>query len=202
MRATGKQKKADTDGQEQQTKKPRKIKRVYSKVDKLPKELRHEIEEMLLTRTATYAEISDYVASQGHSLSASSVARYAKRYAETVSMLEISQENLRMITGEIEKHPEVDGTEALIRMMTSAVMNALARIEQSELDALEIKDLLQQTTSLIRTASNKRRTDAQIKDIKDEAITEYIGHLSATIAEEKPELYAELLEFLESKRGE
>ena len=117
-------------------------------------------------------------------------------------MLEISQENLRMITEEMEKHPELDGTEALIRMMTSAVMNALAKIEQSELDALEIKDLLQQTTSLIRTASNKRRTDAQIKDIKDAAITEYIGHLSATIAEEKPELYAELLEFLESKRNE
>ena len=140
--------------------------------------------------------------SQGYSLSSSSVARYAKRYAETVSMLEISQENLRMITEEMEKHPELDGTEALIRMMTSAVMNALAKIEQSELDALEIKDLLQQTTSLIRTASNKRRTDAQIKDIKDAAITEYIGHLSATIAEEKPALYAELLEFLESKRNE
>lgn len=186
----------------EETAKPRKIKRVYSKVDKLPKELRREIEEMLQSHTATYAEIAEYITDRGHSLSPSSVARYAKRYAETIKMLEISQENLRMINNEIEKHPEVDGTEALIRMMTSAVMNALARIEQEELDALEIKDLLKQTTSLIRTASYKKRTDVQNKDVKDEAITEYIAHLSATIAEERPELYAELLEYLESKRGE
>lgn len=198
MRATSKAKKSEA---EEETKK-RKIHRVYSKVDKLPKELRHEIEEMLQSHTATYAEIAEYVTEQGYSLSSSSVARYAARYAETVKMLEISQENLRMITNEIEKHPEVDGTEALIRMMTSAVMNALVRIEQEELDALEIKDLLKQTTSLIRTASYKKRTDVQNKDVKDEAISEYIAHLSATIAEERPELYAELLEYLESKRGE
>lgn len=187
---------------DEKNQKKRKIKRVYSKVDKLPKELRHELEDMLQGNAATYAEIADYITERGYALSSSSVARYAKRYAETVKMLEISQENLRMINNEIEKHPEVDGTEALIRMMTSAVMNALARIEQEELDALEIKDLLKQTTSLIRTASYKKRTDVQNKDVKNEAITEYISHLSATIADERPELYAELVEYLESKRGD
>lgn len=145
---------------------------------------------------------SAYVTEQGYSLSSSSVARYAKRYAETVKMLEISQENLRMINSEIEKHPDVDSTEVLVRMMSSSVANALARIEQEELDALEIKDLLKQTINIIRAASYKKRTDTQTKDIKDEAISEYIAHLSATIAEERPELYAELLEYLESKRGE
>ena len=67
---------------------------------------------MLLTGV-TYREIVDFLRAQGVSLSRMAVCTYAKKFLATTQMLRIAQDNCRMLTDELDKHPGLDTTEAV-----------------------------------------------------------------------------------------
>lgn len=182
-------------------KKKRRTKRAHSIIDELPKELREEVEELIAGNAATYAEITDYLISKGVQISSSSVARYAKKYIEELEILKISQENLRMINKEIEKHPELDTAEGLMRIASGAMLGSVADIAPEEFDEMSPAEKIKLTTGLIRASAYKRRVENQNQDTGDKAIEVYIAHLNNVIAAEAPELYAQLVEFLKSKKG-
>lgn len=88
--------------------------RKHSKIDALPPELKAAVEQMLLT-DATYSEIVDFLKSKGVGLSVASVCRYAQNYSANVQMLSMAQENFRRMMDELERYPDLDTTEAIIR---------------------------------------------------------------------------------------
>ena len=182
------------------TGKKRKIKRAHGIIDELPQELRTEVEELIAGGAATYAEITDYLVEKGVSISPSSVARFAKRYLEELEMLKISQANIQMINREIAKHPEMDTAEGLMRIASGALLGSIANITPENLDDMSPEDKIKLTTSLIRASAYKRRVETQNKDAGDNAIDVYIAHLNNVMAAEAPELYSQLVEFLNSKK--
>lgn len=90
--------------------------RKHSKIDKLPPEMKATVEEMILDGSATYTEIVDYLQEHGYSLSVSSVCRYAQGYVENLQTLQIAQANFRNMLDELERYPDLDTTEALVRV--------------------------------------------------------------------------------------
>ena len=100
--------------------------RKHSKIDALPPEMKATVEEMILDGSATYSEIVDYLQEHGYSLSVSSVCRYAQGYVENMQTLQIAQQNFRNMMEELDRYPDLDTTEALVRIASQNLMSSLA----------------------------------------------------------------------------
>ena len=77
------------------------------KIDRLDQQTKDEVEQMLLSGV-TYREIVEYLKAKGVELSRMAVCTYAKRFLATTQMLHIAQENFRMLTDELDRHPNLD----------------------------------------------------------------------------------------------
>lgn len=99
--------------------------RKHSKIDTLPPEMKATVEEMIMDGSATYSDIVTYLEQQGYSLSVSSVCRYAQGYVENLQTLQIAQANFRNMLDELERYPDLDTTEALVRVASQNLMTAL-----------------------------------------------------------------------------
>ena len=97
-------------------------------VDRLDPQTKDEVEQMLLSGS-TYREIVNYLKSKGVELSRMAVCTYAKKFLATVQMLHIAQENFRMLTDELDRHPGLDTTEAIIQIMSNSILNTLANAQ-------------------------------------------------------------------------
>lgn len=181
--------------------KKRKITRRHSKIDMLPEETRLFVEGMIRDRAATYAEIVDYLKSEDISISPQSVGRYAQRYMQNLRMLEISQDNFRLIAEELNKYPELDTTEAIIRLMSNNIFNALTSVSQEDFEKMDVVDLLKQTNSLVKTAAYKKRTDTQNRDLFEQGLEQVKGLVFDAMSRENPELYKQVVTFLNEKKS-
>jgi len=70
-------------------------KRSHGKIDRLPYELRRDVEKRLI-KGDTYAEISKYLKTVGHDIDPCSIQRYGRPYLERFKTMEdrITYENM------------------------------------------------------------------------------------------------------------
>ncbi|MCB7236941.1 phage protein Gp27 family protein, partial [Enterocloster bolteae] len=101
-----------------------KKRRSIGKVDRLPPELKDTVEQMLLTGS-TYKEIVAFLKENGEEMSQMAICTYAKKYLATVEMINVAQSNFSMLMDEMNRYPDLDTSEALIRLASHHVMNAL-----------------------------------------------------------------------------
>lgn len=109
----------------------RKRNRSAGKIDAIPEELRNTVEQMLLSGQS-YREIVEFLSQNNVTVSQMSVCRYAAKYLASVEMLKMSQENMRMIMEELDKYPNLDATEAILRVASQNVFNAISAVDQDE----------------------------------------------------------------------
>ena len=150
--------------------------RACGKIDKLPADLKDTVDQMLVSGQ-TYREIVSYLAENGEQLSQAAVSRYASRFLANAQQLRIAQENFRMILTETERYPELDPAEAILRMASQKVFDAIA-----------------QATALARAVAYKRKTDIDVKSDKQIALEENQSLLYETIKKSNPRLYYELMD--------
>lgn len=91
--------------------------RSTGKVDRLPPELKDTVEQMLLTG-CTYKEIVTFLKENGEEMSQMAICTYAKKYLATVEMITVAQSNFSMLMDEMNRYPDLDTSEALIRLAT------------------------------------------------------------------------------------
>ena len=101
--------------------------RKHSKIDALDPALRETVEQMLLSGS-TYSEIVDFLGANGVGISVASVCRYARAYQAEVQMLNMAQENFRRMMDELDKYPDLDTTEAIIRLTSQNLLLSLIHI--------------------------------------------------------------------------
>ena len=89
--------------------------RSTGKVDRLPPELKDTVEQMLLTG-CTYKEIVAFLKENGEEMSQMAICTYAKKYLATVEMINVAQSNFSMLMDEMNRYPDLDTSEALIRL--------------------------------------------------------------------------------------
>lgn len=171
--------------------------RAVGKIDKLPPNLKDTVDQMLISGQ-TYREIVSYLADNGEILSQAAVSRYAQRFLASAQQLRIAQENFRMILTETERYPDLDPAEAVLRLATQKVFDALAALDESELDSISADKLLRQATALSRAVVYKKKSDTQVKSDRQIALEENQSLLYDTIKKNNPRLYNELMEEINS----
>lgn len=178
-----------------------KRKRSVGKIDRLPLDLKGTVEQMLLTGH-TYKEIVNFLKDNGEELSQMAVCTYAKRYLATVEMVNIAQNNFSMLMDEMQKYPDLDTSEALIRLTSHHVINALTSLSEEQLKDVPVDKLIRETNSLIRAASYKKRIEVQNQENFEAGLDAVKALVFEAMAKEKPELYKQVNEFLIAKKNE
>ncbi|MDL2327489.1 DUF3486 family protein [Ruminococcaceae bacterium OttesenSCG-928-A11] len=173
--------------------------RKHGKINKLPADVRDAVEQMLLA-DYTYAEIVDYLAESGYTLSQSSVCRYAKGFHANLQMLSIAQENMRSLTEMVDRYPGLDYSEAILRLSGQNILNSFAEMEPERWKEIDPEALVRQANSLVRVASYKKDIDIKsstAQEIGYDAMKEVIF---STMAKENPKLYKEVSAFLKDQK--
>lgn len=176
-------------------------KQIAGKVDKLPSHLRDTVEQMLLVK-APYREIVEFLKENGEQMSQMAVSTYAKRFLATVQMTNIAQSNFSMLLEEINKYPNLDVGEAMIRLASHHVVSALTSLDEEQLKDMPVDKLIKETTGLIRAAAYKKRIDIQNQDITETGLDAVKGLVFEAMAKERPELYQQVNAFLIAKKQE
>lgn len=116
-------------------------KRSTGEIDRLPDPLKDTVEQMLLGGNS-YREIVNYLQENEVKLSQMSVCRYAKKYLATVEMIRLSQENFSMMNEVMAKYPDLDKTEAILRIACQNVFNAISSMPSEEWEGMKPDKLL------------------------------------------------------------
>lgn len=170
-------------------------------IDNLPEELKYTVEQMLLTNR-TYREVVEYLAENGVKLSQMAVCRYAGRYLATVEQMKMAQENMRMIMEELNKYPDLDTGEAILRLASQNVFQAISAVPEEDWEGIDPQQLLKEATGLIRAASYKRRVDTQLRSDREAALEATQGLLAEVLARKHPELYEQVVRAISAERRE
>lgn len=173
--------------------------RASSEIGKLPIHLKDTVEQMLLAGT-TYPEIVKYLAENEVQLSAMSVCRYARKYLATVQQLKMAQENMKMLMVEMEKYPNLDTAEAILRVASQNVFEAINAMPQEQWQGIDPEKLLRQATGLVRAAGSKRRIDTQLKTDKETALEANQALLFDVLAKSHPALYEQVVAVIHSEK--
>lgn len=175
--------------------------RSIGKIDKLTPELKETVEQMLLTGS-TYKEIVCFLKDNGEELSQMAVCNYARKYLATVEMVNVAQQNFTMLMDEMNKFPDLDTSEALIRLASHHVMNALTSMDENDLKDVSPEKLIKETNGLIRAAAYKKRIEVQNKESLDAGLDAVKSLIFEVMAKEQPDLYKQVNEFLTTKKQE
>lgn len=173
--------------------------RRIGKVDKLHPELKGAVEQMLMTG-ATYKEIVGFLKENGEEMSQMAICTYAKRYLATVEMLNVAQTNFNNLMDEMNKYPDLDAAEALIRLSSHHVLNALSSLSDEDLKDVPVDKLIRESNALVRAASYKKRVQLQNQEDYDKALDAVKATVFELMKKERPELYKQVNEFLSAKK--
>ena len=171
--------------------------RSIGKVDRLPPELKDTVEQMLLTGS-TYKEIVTFLKENGEEMSQIAICTYAKKYLATVEMINVAQ----MLMDEMNRYPDLDTSEALIRLSSHHVMNALTNIDEEQMKDVPIEKLIKETNGLIRAAAYKKRIEVQNRDNYEAGLEAVKSLVFEAMAKDNPELYKQVSAYLNKKKSE
>lgn len=169
------------------------------KVDKLPPPIKNTVEQMLLSGS-TYKEIVEFLAIEGEPMSQMAISKYARKFQATVEMMQVANNNFKILAEQIDKMPNVDMGEALLRISSLHVMNALSGLKEEDFKEVNPIDLINKSSGLVRATAYKKRIDVQNQEVFDNGVDAVKGMLFEMIAKEDPTLYKKLSDFLETKK--
>lgn len=173
--------------------------RATGKIDKLNPALKDTVDQMLLSGQ-TYREIVSYLAENNEPITQASVCRYAQRFLANANQLRIAQENFRMILTEIERYPNLDPAEAILRLSSQKVFDAVAQLSDEAWTEIDADKLISQATALARATAYKRKIDMDVKSDEEIALESNQTLLYENLKRDNPKLYNELLEEIKRQR--
>lgn len=179
----------------------RKGRRASGTIDKLQPEMRDTVDQMLLAGDS-YREIVEYLEAHEVQLSQMSVCRYARKFLANAEQLKMAQENMRMVMTEMERYPNLDTTEAILRVASNNVFNALSSAPPEVWEEVSPAKLLKEANSLIRAAGYKRKVDRTLQTDTVKALEANQSLLYDVLASKHPELYKQLMDVIAAEKAE
>jgi hypothetical protein len=164
--------------------KQRTRKRISSKIDELPEELRLKVDVMLADTSNTYAYISEFLGSEGYKVSKSSVGRYATRTNTATQRLLEAQAQTEKLIQVVKDNPEADYTEAAIIMMMNGLVDKVAMAEE-EFSEMPLDKAGRLIASLSRTKVYKDRVRQDMKKKADLAFKQMEDEIMAVIKNDR-----------------
>ena len=158
------------------------------------------MQQMLLDGD-TYSEVIAYLQTQGVSISLASVCRYAQAYLAEHEALMLANANLQRMMEEVSKYPDLDTTEAIIRIVSHNLLNVLSNTSEEDWQEIDLSKLLKETNALVRASAYKKRIALQNQDALDTGLDAVKGLVFAELAKERPDLYRQLAEYVDGKKA-
>lgn len=178
------------------------MKRKHSKIDKLPSDIKEAVEQMILG-DYIYRDVCDFVRDTANvTLSEAAVCRYAQGLNASVQEIRLASENMRTLTEEMQKFPQLDTTEGIARLISHKVLQAVQQMDEIALKEADPLKLIEKATALIRAVSLKNSTDIKTANLKNVAFESFKEEIFDAMAKENPELYRSLVQFINSKSQE
>ncbi len=178
------------------------MKRKHSKIDKLPADIKEAVEQMILG-DYTYRDVCDFVRDTANvTLSEAAVCRYAQGLNASVQEIRLASENMRALTEEMQKFPQLDTTEGIARLISHKVLQAVQQMDEVALKEADPLKLIEKATALIRAVSLKNSTDIKTANLKNVAFESFKEDIFDAMAKENPELYQAMVQFINSKSQE
>ena len=175
--------------------------RKHSKIDKLPADIKDTVEEMIRS-DFTYAEIAEYIQAQTDvPISTASICRHARNLNESIETLRMAQENFKVIAEELNRYPDMDAGEGIIRLLSHYVLESINNTPEEQWKSLKPDELIKHATSLVKAASYKKNLDIKNEDILSAGFEQVKSMVFEAMARERPELYSEVAKFLEEKKA-
>lgn len=174
--------------------------RKHSKIDALPADIKSAVEEMILGNY-TYRDVCNFVRDTANvTLSEAAVCRYAHGLNATVQDLRLASENIRTLTEEMAKYPQLDTTEGIARLVAHKVLSVVRDLDEAALKASDPLKLINLCTGLIRAVAYKNESDIKVKNLKDVAFESFKEEIFDAMAKEAPELYTQLVQFITARK--
>lgn len=174
--------------------------RRHSIIDGLEPDIKDTVDEMIRAGF-TYREIVSYIKDTGTEISIGSVCRYVTHFRESLERLRVSQENFRALNEEINRYPDIDMAEGILRIISSQVLDAVTQMPEDKIKSKDFDTLIKSAVALAKAAAYKRNSDIRSKDILENGADQFKTMIFDAMAAERPELYRQVKEFLKEKES-
>ncbi len=164
--------------------------RVRSTVDKLPEEVRAELDLRLADTANTYCDLSEWLKSEGYEISKSAIGRYAIRSTTAAQRVAETLQRTQAIAKAVEEHPDLDYTQAASMVMMDGLMQRVSTAED-DFSEMPLDKAGRLIASFARNATYEKRTRADLKKKAELAFDQMEAELMDAIRQH-PELSGEL----------
>ena len=169
-----------------------------STVDKLPNEIRMELDLRLADTANTYEELSAWLKGEGFEISKSAIGRYSIRSTQAAQRVAETLQRTQAIAQAVEAHPDLDYTKAASMVLMDGLMQRVSTAEE-EFGEMPLDKAGRLIASLARNATYEKRVKADLKKKAELAFEQMEAELMAAI-KQHPELVGELHDVLSRAR--
>lgn len=175
-------------------KKERRRTRISSTINKLPDEIRVQLDTQLADTTNTYEELAQWLKSEGYAISKSAIGRYSIRSNQAAQRVAETLQRTQAIARAVEQHPDLDYTKAASMVLMEGLMQKVSTAED-EFQEMPLDKAGRLIASLSRNATYDKRVRQDMKKKAELAFEQMETELMAAI-KQHPELVGELRDVL------
>lgn len=172
--------------------------RVSSTVDKLPDDIKGQLDARLSDTAHTYEELAAWLKSEGYEISKSAIGRYAIRSNQAAQRVAETLQRTAAIARAVDEHPDLDYTKAASMVLMDGLMQRVSTAED-DFAEMPLDKAGRLIASLSRNATYEKRVRADLKKKAELAFDQMEAELMGAI-KQHPELADELRNVLARAR--
>lgn len=174
--------------------------RVSSTVDKLPDDIKGQLDMKLADTSNTYEEMAIWLKERGFVISKSAIGRYAIRSNRAAHRVAETLQRTQAIAKAVEANPDLDYTKAASMVLMDGLMQRVSTAED-DFAEMPLDKAGRLIASLSRNATYDKRVRQDMKKKAELAFDQLEAGLMAAI-KQHPELSGELHDLLVRARSE
>ena len=164
--------------------------RVSSTIDKLPDDIKGQLDVRLADTSNTYEELAAWLKAEGYEISKSAIGRYAIRTTQAAQRVAQTIQRTQAIAQAVEAHPDLDYTKAASMVLMDGLMQRVSTAED-DFQEMPLDKAGRLIASLARNATYEKRVRQDMKKKAELAFEQMETELMAAI-KQHPELAGEL----------
>lgn len=180
------------------SKKERRRTRTSSTIDKLPDDIKGQLDLKLSDTANTYEELSAWLKETGFEISKSAIGRYAIRSNQAAQRVAETLQRTQAIAQAVEAHPDLDYTKAASMVLMDGLMQRVSTAE-GDFAEMPLDKAGRLIASLSRNATYEKRVRQEMKKKAELAFDQMEAELMTAI-KQHPELAGELRNVLARAR--
>lgn len=136
--------------------------RVSSTIDKLPDDIKGQLDVRLADTSNTYEELAAWLKAEGYEISKSAIGRYAIRTTQAAQRVAQTIQRTQAIAQAVEAHPDLDYTKAASMVLMDGLMQRVSTAED-DFQEMPLDKAGRLIASLARNATYEKRVRQDMK---------------------------------------